>query len=79
MTLLFQSKIRELEKKMELQNVHHEELLLEMAAIKRSAVQRAGLPSNYGSNSWKKPNASNQEVQTSPESNTSGNYFNMVK
>ncbi|XP_046980705.1 peripheral-type benzodiazepine receptor-associated protein 1-like [Schistocerca americana] len=32
-----QSKIRELEKKTELQNVRHEELLLEMASIKRSA------------------------------------------
>lgn len=58
---------------MELQNVHHEELLLEMAAIKRSSQQRTSLPGNYTS-SWKKPNASNQEVQTSPESNASGNY-----
>jgi len=34
--MYFQSKIRELEKKAELQNVRHEELLLEMAAIKRT-------------------------------------------
>jgi hypothetical protein len=33
---LLQSKIRELEKKAELQNVRHEELLLEMASIKRT-------------------------------------------
>lgn len=31
-----QSKIRELEKKTELQNVHHEELMLELTALKRS-------------------------------------------
>lgn len=59
---------------MELQNVHHEELLLEMAAIKRtsSSQQRSSLPGNYTTSPWKKPNASNQEVQTSPESNASG-------
>lgn len=68
----FQSKIRELEKKLELQNVHHEELLLEMAAIKRSSQQRTSLPGIYNTSSWKKPAASNQEVQTSPESNASG-------
>ncbi|XP_065333929.1 RIMS-binding protein 2 isoform X16 [Cloeon dipterum] len=37
-----QSKIRELEKKAELQNVRHEELLLEMAAIKRTNQQAQG-------------------------------------
>ena len=37
-----QSKIRELEKKTELQNVRHEELLLEMAAIKRSTGPGSG-------------------------------------
>lgn len=31
-----QSKIRELEKKTELQNVRHEELMIEMAAIKKA-------------------------------------------
>ncbi|XP_046385194.1 uncharacterized protein LOC124155432 isoform X2 [Ischnura elegans] len=36
-----QSKIRELEKKTELQNVRHEELLLEMASIKRSQMAAA--------------------------------------
>lgn len=70
--LFKQSKIRELEKKLELQNVHHEELLLEMAAIKRSSQQRTSLPGIYNTSSWKKPAASNQEVQTSPESNASG-------
>lgn len=39
-----QSKIRELEKKTELQNVRHEELLLEMASIKRSAGPAGGGP-----------------------------------
>ncbi|XP_065214822.1 RIMS-binding protein 2-like isoform X3 [Planococcus citri] len=76
-----QSKIRELEKKMELQNVHHEELLLEMAAIKRtsSSQQRSSLPGNYTTSPWKKPNASNQEVQTSPESNASElNYLDRL-
>lgn len=37
-----QSKIRELEKKTELQNVRHEELLLEMASIKRSGPAGSG-------------------------------------
>ncbi|XP_059484773.1 uncharacterized protein LOC132202027 isoform X15 [Neocloeon triangulifer] len=39
-----QSKIRELEKKAELQNVRHEELLLEMAAIKRTNQHGAAAP-----------------------------------
>ncbi|XP_066905379.1 RIMS-binding protein 2 [Halyomorpha halys] len=52
-----QSKIRELEKKAELQNVLHEELVLEMAAIKRSA--KAG-----NTPSW---NKHSHEAHISPE------------
>lgn len=36
-----QSKIRELEKKTELQNVRHEELMIEMAAIKKTQSKLA--------------------------------------
>lgn len=45
---VFQSKIRELEKKTELQNVQHEELMLELDAIKRSTY---GMASGLGSSS----------------------------
>ena len=52
-----QSRIRELEKKTELQNVRHEELLLEMAALKRAAHQQVSALWNrysmYSSNSNK--------------------------
>ncbi|KFM57748.1 hypothetical protein X975_27055, partial [Stegodyphus mimosarum] len=36
-----ESKVRELQKKCELQNVLHEELALEMAALRRSQVKQA--------------------------------------
>lgn len=39
-----QSKIRELEKKAELQNVRHEELLLEMASMKRGSSGVSSIP-----------------------------------
>ncbi|XP_075220462.1 RIMS binding protein [Lycorma delicatula] len=58
-----QSKIRELEKKTELQNVRHEELMLEMAAIKRS--QNKQVTTGTTINSWKKSGL-HQEIQTSP-------------
>ncbi|RZF46120.1 hypothetical protein LSTR_LSTR012980, partial [Laodelphax striatellus] len=60
-----QSKIRELEKKTELQNVRHEELMLEMAAIKRS--QNKTNTSSMSNNCWKKSGL-HQEIQTSPDS-----------
>ncbi|XP_073998892.1 RIMS-binding protein 2-like isoform X2 [Rhodnius prolixus] len=69
-----QSKIRELEKKAELQNVLHEELVLEMAAIKRSSKgaatqhQRSTTPQT---GSW--PNC-----HLSPESNISTQDVNCV-
>jgi len=73
-----QSKIRELEKKTELQNVRHEELLLEMASIKRSsqgisATSATLGPSTTSGTGWKlsRTSSTNQEVQTSPESGTS--------
>ncbi|KAJ4445289.1 hypothetical protein ANN_07093 [Periplaneta americana] len=72
-----QSKIRELEKKTELQNVRHEELLLEMASIKRSSQGSSASatmgPSTSSSTGWKlsRTSSTNQEVQTSPESGTS--------
>ena len=38
--LLLQSRIRELERKMELQNVTHDELLLELSALRRQQQQQ---------------------------------------
>ncbi|XP_054290498.1 peripheral-type benzodiazepine receptor-associated protein 1-like isoform X8 [Macrosteles quadrilineatus] len=69
-----QSKIRELEKKAELQNVRHEELMLEMAAIKRSQskAERATTAAV-----WKKSGL-HQEVQTSPDSVPSTPELNCV-
>lgn len=63
----FQSKIRELEKKAELQNVRHEELMLEMAAIKRCAQNKSERTCNTSTVAWKKSGL-HQEVQTSPDS-----------
>ncbi|XP_063218696.1 uncharacterized protein LOC134528958 [Bacillus rossius redtenbacheri] len=63
-----QSKIRELEKKTELQHVRHEELLLEMASIKRSTTNN--VPSS--DKSWKSSRApANQDIHNSPESENS--------
>ncbi|KAG8242483.1 benzodiazepine receptor binding [Homalodisca vitripennis] len=61
-----QSKIRELEKKAELQNVRHEELMLEMAAIKRTAQNKTER-SNNSTAGWKKSGL-HQEAQTPPDS-----------
>ena len=69
---ILQSKNRELEKKMDLQNMHYEELMLEMAAIKRSSTQKSGASKKYGTDVWRKSKSSSHEVQTSPQSNTSG-------
>ena len=45
-----QSRIRELERKMELQNVRHDELLLELAALRRNhAGNSGGGASHHGS------------------------------
>ncbi|XP_069684047.1 RIMS-binding protein 2 isoform X8 [Periplaneta americana] len=79
-----QSKIRELEKKTELQNVRHEELLLEMASIKRSSQGSSASatmgPSTSSSTGWKlsRTSSTNQEVQTSPESGTSTPGFGLA-
>jgi hypothetical protein len=61
-----------------LQNVRHEELLLEMASIKRSSQGTSGSsatmgPSTTSGTGWKlsRAGSTNQEVQTSPESGTS--------
>ncbi|XP_039298084.1 RIMS-binding protein 2 [Nilaparvata lugens] len=70
-----QSKIRELEKKTELQNVRHEELMLEMAAIKRS--QNKSNTSGMSNNCWKKTGL-HQEIQTSPDSAPSTPDVNCV-
>nr|XP_018917648.1 PREDICTED: uncharacterized protein LOC109044172 isoform X5 [Bemisia tabaci] len=64
-----QSKIRELEKKTELQNVRHEELLLELRAIKKSEG-KSTTDDVTSDGSWKR-SSTNQEIQTSPDSNTS--------
>ncbi|KAI5722358.1 hypothetical protein M8J76_007336 [Diaphorina citri] len=64
-----QSKIRELEKKTELQNVQHEELMLELAAIKRSTFGLAGLTSGPGgkaSGGHNTAGSQTQDTQTSP-------------
>lgn len=66
---MFQSKIRELEKKTELQNVRHEELLLELRAIKKSEGKSTA-DDVTSDGSWKR-SSTNQEIQTSPDSNTS--------
>ncbi|KAI5725005.1 hypothetical protein M8J77_010009 [Diaphorina citri] len=64
-----QSKIRELEKKTELQSVQHEELMLELAAIKRSTFGLAGLTSGPGgkaSGGHNTAGSQTQDTQTSP-------------
>ncbi|BES90149.1 Variant SH3 domain [Nesidiocoris tenuis] len=77
-----QSKIRELEKKAELQNVLHEELVLEMAAIKRSTKggatpgqQLHGTSVNQPGVTWNK----NNESQMSPDSMISTSDGNNVE
>ena len=45
-----QSRIRELERKMELQNVRHDELLLELAALRRNHNSAGGGGGGGGSN-----------------------------
>ncbi|XP_046682775.1 RIMS-binding protein 2 isoform X2 [Homalodisca vitripennis] len=71
-----QSKIRELEKKAELQNVRHEELMLEMAAIKRTAQNKTER-SNNSTAGWKKSGL-HQEAQTPPDSVPSTPELNCV-
>ncbi|KAF6216072.1 hypothetical protein GE061_000410 [Apolygus lucorum] len=77
-----QSKIRELEKKAELQNVLHEELVLEMAAIKRCAKggaapgqQLHGSTVPQTNHSW---NKSMQESNLSPDSMISASDMNCM-
>ncbi|KAL1454401.1 hypothetical protein WDU94_010666, partial [Cyamophila willieti] len=64
-----QSKIRELEKKTELQNVQHEELMLELASVKRSTFGLAGLTSSRTGTSKELhlgAASQTQDTQTSP-------------
>uniref|UniRef100_A0A8D9EKR2 RIMS-binding protein 2 n=1 Tax=Cacopsylla melanoneura TaxID=428564 RepID=A0A8D9EKR2_9HEMI len=62
-----QSKIRELEKKTELQNVQHEELMIELASVKRSTYGLAGLTSSRtGTKDQIAAGSQTQDTQTSP-------------
>ncbi|KAK9498069.1 hypothetical protein O3M35_003951 [Rhynocoris fuscipes] len=68
-----QSKIRELEKKAELQNVLHEELVLEMAAIKRCSKASSTQQQRISSQTVTWPNC-----HLSPDSNMPSQELNCV-
>ncbi|XP_024084394.1 peripheral-type benzodiazepine receptor-associated protein 1 isoform X4 [Cimex lectularius] len=78
-----QSKIRELEKKAELQNVLHEELALEMAAIKRSAAKAASMAASQPQGATSLPHCNwgkhMQETSMSPDSMISSSDMNNLE
>lgn len=61
-----------------MQNVRHEELLLEMAAIKRSSQNKTEQnTSNDSTAAWRKSGL-HQEAQTSPDSSSSTPGNNVI-